>query len=83
VPVIINKGIGDTEDLVVSNRAGVVIEGFDPASYAGALKELLKLIREDRGLSGRCAKAAVDNLSLGLGADRYNLIYERMFSCTW
>jgi len=78
VPVIINSGIGDTEELVVANRVGVVVKEFDAASYKMALEEFLQLLAEGESLNARCRKTAERFLSLDMGVERYNRIYSRL-----
>lgn len=82
IPVIINKGVGDTEELVRENKVGVVIEGFERVSYDKAIREFLELIKEGDALGQRCRKTAMRELSLELGVERYNAIYERVLKCT-
>lgn len=78
IPVIINPGIGDSEELVRNNRVGVVVEGFTPQSYARAMEELRQLKSEGEALSQRCRRVAQEQLSLGLAAERYWGIYQRV-----
>lgn len=78
VPVIINPGIGDTEELVKKNRVGVIVESFDEACYQKALRELLELKREGELLRQRCRETAARLLSLDLGVKKYMKIYEEL-----
>jgi glycosyltransferase involved in cell wall biosynthesis len=75
IPVIINSGIGDTEELVKKNRVGVVIDKFTDTDYRNALTGLLELKKEGEALHRRCRKTAEDYLSLQLGVKRYSKIY--------
>lgn len=77
LPVIINKGIGDTEEIVRENRVGIIVENFDKPSYNTAFKDLNKL-REDRNLAERCRVAAGRHLSLKGAVDKYADIYKRL-----
>lgn len=78
VPVIINPGVGDTEELVLDNRVGVVVRDFTQGSYMAALKELFDLKREEDKLRERCRQAARENLSLADGIERYARLYQRL-----
>lgn len=78
VPVIINPGIGDTEELVRENKVGVVVEHFDVAFFEKALQELLELKKESEQLRERCRQTAKRFLSLELGVDRYWKIYQKL-----
>jgi len=82
IPVIINRGIGDTEGLVKENRVGVVVDGFDKTSYTSAFYELLGLMKEGESLNKRCRQTVEGHLSLDLGVRKYNSVYERMQGCT-
>ncbi|MDD5423182.1 MAG: radical SAM protein, partial [Candidatus Omnitrophica bacterium] len=78
IPVIINPGIGDTEDIVKSNRVGVVIDKFDNEHYAKGIKEIARLRAEGPVLHERCRDTAVRLLSVEKGADKYYRIYESL-----
>ncbi len=78
IPVIINKGIGDTEELVKTNRVGVVIEDFNPENYKRALLEFMELIKEGGSVNKRCRDAAMKLLSLDTGVEKYSKIYNRI-----
>lgn len=75
IPVIINSGIGDTEELVSSNRVGVVARNFNSDDYGRIIKELTELKKDPSGLSQRCRQTAEKFLSLKLGTDKYREIY--------
>lgn len=79
LPIIINKGIGDTEEIIEKNRVGVVVEDFSESAYFMALQRLLKLLNEP-GLRLRCRKIAESNFSLQLGAEQYRKIYESLLT---
>lgn len=78
VPVIINPGIGDTEELVRANRVGVVVNGFTDDPYRIALDELFLLKREGDALRKRCRETAREYLSLEGGIERYAALYEKL-----
>lgn len=46
LPVITNKGVGDVDRIITESGAGVLIGGFDDASYARAIEEIEALPRE-------------------------------------
>lgn len=77
-PVIINSGIGDTEELVTENRVGVVVKNFSREEYSKRINELLELLKEGDELTRRCRSTAEKNLSLEMGAKRYLDIYRRL-----
>ncbi len=75
VPVIINPGVGDTEEMVRGNRAGVVVTDFSAPAYKGAVKELMALKDEGADLKTRCRDTASRHLSLAGGVEKYSGIY--------
>lgn len=75
IPVIINRGIGDTEELVKANRVGYVLDRFDETSLKSAVEQTLKLKAEGKSLASRCRRVAERYLSLEQGVDRYLEIY--------
>lgn len=77
LPVIINSGIGDTENLVRDNKIGVVVNKFNSESYLKALQELRELIG-DRDLTSRCRQAAEKNLSLEKAVISYDGVYKSL-----
>lgn len=81
VPVIINSGIGDTQELVATNNVGVVVDKFEKPFYKNALTEFMSLIKDAEPLKARCRKVAEGELSLEMGVERYDFIYSRVLKC--
>ncbi len=77
IPIIASPGIGDTEDLILKNRLGVIINSFEDREYRRSFFELLKL-KTDRQLEVRCREVAEKEFSLKLGIDSYAGIYSRI-----
>jgi glycosyltransferase involved in cell wall biosynthesis len=77
IPVIVNKGIGDTEDIIRERRIGVVVEGFDTGSYEKAVAQILGLL-DTEGLRDRCVETASKYFSLDLGIGRYLNVYKKI-----
>lgn len=78
LPVIINKGIGDCDEIVLKENIGVVINGFSEDEYKRAAAELLRLLSEGERLKDRCRSAAKRYFSLDMGVERYRDIYKRL-----
>jgi glycosyltransferase involved in cell wall biosynthesis len=78
VPVVINPGVGDTEELVDKNRAGVVVKEFKATDYSSAVNALLALMKEGQTLKARCRQTAEDNLSLKHGVEKYLDVYNAL-----
>jgi len=78
VPVVINPGIGDTEELVRENNVGIVVTNFSDGHYSNAVDQLRALKEEGEALKERCRKTAEENLSLEKAVGSYAHIYEAL-----
>jgi len=78
IPVIINKGIGDTEDIVRSNRVGCIIESLDEISYRSSISCVQELLKDKTSLEHRCQQTAERLFSMKLGIEKYEKIYESL-----
>lgn len=76
LPVVINQGVGDTQEVLETHRVGVVLQEFSTQAYDSALDELERLWR-DPELSKRCRQVAEQSFALQEGVDRYWRIYHR------
>jgi glycosyltransferase involved in cell wall biosynthesis len=79
LPVIVNGGVGDTDEMVVGERVGVVITRFAPDEYLGAWEALRSLAAEP-GLRRRCVETARRRLALGVGVARYHAVYDALLA---
>ncbi len=78
LPVVSNAGIGDTDNILLSNRAGIVVDGFSRNAYQKAVEELEELLRTPR-LELRCKTVAEEKFGLAqVGGARYRRVYERL-----
>lgn len=78
LPVVINSGIGDTDEIVREHRIGVVIENFNIGEYKKNIEEIKMLLEEGYGLRDRCRKVAKNYFSLKEGIEKYFQIYTRL-----
>ena len=78
LPVIINSGIGDCDEIVINERVGVVINDFSAREYERAIEELKGLLSEGDALRERCRETAENYFSLEMGVERYWDIYKRL-----
>lgn len=76
IPVIINAGIGDCDDIVLKERVGVIINEFSLNEYERAIGELKGLLSEGDVLRKRCRAVAEKYFSLDMGVERYWEIYK-------
>ena len=74
IPVVVNSGIGDMEEIIRSERVGLLVDDFAQEEYQRTLADLIRL-REDRGLEERCRRTARTRFSLDLGVVKYRGVY--------
>jgi glycosyltransferase involved in cell wall biosynthesis len=78
LPVVCNSGVGDLDELLTTDRVGVLIREFTPAAYAQALVEL-DALGQDETLSSRCRASANERFNLEtVGGVRYRRLYRRL-----
>ena len=76
LPVVINSGIGDLDDLIENQRVGVTVAAFSDAAFQGALAQLARLL-DERDLQDRCKKTAEEYFDLRkVGWASYRHMYE-------
>ncbi len=78
LPVIINSGIGDCDEIVRQNKAGVIVERFHQEAYKKGIFELQGLLENRLDLGLRCRRAAETCLSLEKGVETYRQVYKRL-----
>jgi glycosyltransferase involved in cell wall biosynthesis len=81
LPVIVNPGVGDVDDIVLTHRVGVVVEESSDAAMDQAVEALVALQR-DPELPRRCRDAAEAIFSLRQGANAYDRLYRALASAT-
>jgi glycosyltransferase involved in cell wall biosynthesis len=78
LPVVGNRGIGDTDELVERARVGVLVGDFGEASLARAAEEAVRLA-EDPSVAARCVETAREFFDLeSVGGRRYVNVYRRL-----
>jgi hypothetical protein len=78
LPVVVNAGIGDSDQLIESARVGVVVPDFAPKTLASAAAQALALAA-DPELPARATHAAREEFDLSrVGGARYRRVYERL-----
>ncbi|MCM8761029.1 MAG: glycosyltransferase, partial [Candidatus Omnitrophica bacterium] len=82
VPVIINPGVGDTEEIVREGNVGVVVENFTADDYKKAVERLLILKEEGEVLRRRCRDIAKRYLSLDEAVTKYARIYDALLGAS-
>jgi glycosyltransferase involved in cell wall biosynthesis len=77
LPCLANAGVGDMADILETDRVGVAIASFDPASIRAGMARLLELVA-DTETTGRCVGAAQAHFSLEEGVRRYQAVYRSL-----
>lgn len=80
LPVIVNEGIGDCDDVIIRERVGVVVNEFSEDCYKSACEQLMELLSEGDILKKRCRETAERYFSLEMGASKYRDIYKRLLN---
>lgn len=78
LPVIVNAGIGDCDEIISKEKVGVIIDEFSTKGYERAINELKELLSEGDRLRERCRRVAEKYCSLDVGVDRYWEIYRKL-----
>ncbi|MBA4184036.1 MAG: glycosyltransferase [Acidobacteria bacterium] len=79
LPVIVNTGVGDTAEITVEDKTGVIIEEFNRENYRKAFVELEKLLENKKSLTERCRESAEARFDLqSVGGARYQKLYRRL-----
>ena len=77
IPIITNRGIGDLEEYILNNNAGIIIDDFAEREYKSALQGVFNLLAEAK-VRENCRRAALDNFSLTGAAEKYNELYSEL-----
>lgn len=78
VPVLIGPGIGDCDNIVKSEKVGVVMTDFSERGYEKAFDEMDKLLSEGDALKDRCMAVARKYFSLNSGINKFQDVYDRI-----
>lgn len=78
LPVIVNKGIGDCDQIIGKERVGAVINDFSSGEYKNSVETLKTLLKEGDTLRERCRSAAEEHCSLSKGIESYWAIYKSL-----
>lgn len=78
IPSIINRGVGDTEEIINENNAGIVVQDFSESTFQNVIDQVL--IRENN--RAEIIKGANAHYSLSMGANEYYKIYKMILKLT-
>ena len=74
LPIIINEGVGEMEDIILKNNIGIIIRG---ENYYQALNEMLDLLK-DKNVYSRCRETAIKNFNIKDAFNAYQKIYKKL-----
>jgi len=81
LPVIINAGVGDSDDFVADQKLGAVVKDFNEAEYRKALVAIRDLASEEtRNRARHAAELFFDVRRVGV--ERYARLYEKVLTGT-
>lgn len=78
LPVVVNSGIGDCDEIIKKENVGVIIKDFSASEYKSSLDILRSLLKEGEVLRRRCRLAAEEYCSLAKGIESYWSIYKEL-----
>jgi glycosyltransferase involved in cell wall biosynthesis len=79
IPVILTEGIGDTAEIVKSNKVGVIINFESRKNIESAIEQLIELsLEKPEFLKQRCKKVAEKYFSWEKYLDKYSNVYQEL-----
>ncbi len=81
LPIIINAGIGDSDQLITDEQAGALIHSFDETEYRRAVTEIQSIVTDVPDSRRRLSGIAARLFDLHtVGTDRYARLYDSVLS---
>lgn len=78
LPIIVNSGVGDTDEIVAKNKIGVIVQDLNSTGYQKALAELEELSENVNNLGEICREKAKSEFDLQtVGGARYRSLYQK------
>ncbi len=75
IPIISNKGIGDTDEIVNKYNSGVLVSEFTTEEYRKVVDKIPDILQLDRK---KIRDGAIDYFSLNKGVDSYDKVYRKL-----
>lgn len=80
LPIISNKGVGDVDELINTDKVGVILDDFSFQSYSKAFDEAVKL-KNEQGFAERSRSSAKNRFELEeVGGAKYRSVYKRILN---
>ncbi len=78
LPIVSNKGIGDLDELVETEKVGALVENFNRESYLKSLEKIAEL-QKTGNLARHCKTIAKKRFDLAeIGGDKYRSLYKKL-----
>jgi glycosyltransferase involved in cell wall biosynthesis len=78
IPIITNKGIGDTEEILKAANAGYVVNAFNEIEYEKVVAQMDELVTNDT--RDQIIQGAFDYFSLEEGVKKYASVYKALLT---
>lgn len=76
IPVVVNKGIGDQDQIIADSKGGVIIENMDEKSFKHTANQLIELITLFN--KQNVIRYAKENFALRIGIENYTQVYKKL-----
>jgi len=78
LPILLTKGVGDDEDIILQNKAGVILDVEQENNSEVALAEIKDIIRQDREILAKKISLLADrHRNFKIIADGYSRIFKK------
>jgi predicted GTPase len=78
IPIITNKGIGDTEEILKAANAGYIVNAFNELEYEMLVAQMPEIVSDDR--KAQIIQGAFDYFSLEEGVKKYATVYKSLLT---
>jgi glycosyltransferase involved in cell wall biosynthesis len=75
IPVITNKGVGDSDRILEASGCGLLVKDFSERAYTSVISGIDGILKTDRE---HIRKTALEHFSLEMGTDRYAEVYQSL-----
>lgn len=76
VPVVTNTGVGDVDNIVQSNKAGIVLKEFNTANYNAAINEIVINTFNKSAITS----AAKEKFDVSVALEKYGAVYKQILA---
>lgn len=75
IPVITNTGVGDVDELVNENKAGIIVDGFIEESFNLAIQKIIAFERSEKAFYRAISEKYFD---VEKGTEKYSEVYKKI-----